>query len=71
MVSVTLTAVVTAIASILWTKAQEKIGENFGDTVWTQSGKLIEKLQQKNKSFEHEGFGIASLSTLRVIRRSR
>ncbi|WP_341526438.1 hypothetical protein WKK05_28410 [Nostoc sp. UHCC 0302] len=50
MVTVTLTAVANAIISILWTKAQEKIGENIGDAVWTQSGKLIEKLRQKNKS---------------------
>ncbi|RCJ41205.1 hypothetical protein A6770_08990 [Nostoc minutum NIES-26] len=50
MVSVTLTAVVTAIASILWTKAQEKIGENIGDAVWTQSGKLIQKLRQRHQA---------------------
>ncbi|BAY91754.1 MULTISPECIES: hypothetical protein [unclassified Tolypothrix] len=46
---VTLTVVVNAIASILWNKAQEKIGENIGDAVWTQSGKLIDKLRKKNK----------------------
>ncbi len=46
---VTLTVVVNAIASILWNKAQEKIGENIGDAVWTQSDKLIDKLRKKNK----------------------
>ncbi|MDZ7957048.1 MAG: hypothetical protein RMY34_03925 [Aulosira sp. DedQUE10] len=46
---VTLTAVLTAIATILLTKPLEKVGENIGDVVWTQSGKLIEKLRTKNK----------------------
>ncbi|MDF5707711.1 MAG: hypothetical protein PUP90_08515 [Nostoc sp. S4] len=50
MVTVTLTAVASAIATTLWTKAQEKIGENIGDTTWTLSGKLIELLCRKNKS---------------------
>ncbi|MDZ7992910.1 MAG: hypothetical protein RM022_023960 [Nostoc sp. EfeVER01] len=50
MVTVTLTAVATAIAATLWTKAQEKIGENIGDATWTLGGKLIELLRQKNKS---------------------
>ncbi|WP_339393040.1 hypothetical protein [Nostoc sp. UHCC 0870] len=35
-----LTAVATAIANVLWTKAQEKIGENLGDFLWTAPGKL-------------------------------
>lgn len=49
MVTVTLAAVATAIASIattLSTKALEKTGENIGDALW----KLIDKLRQKNKS---------------------
>jgi hypothetical protein len=49
MVTVTLTAVATAIANVLWTKAQEKIGENIGDALWAAPGKLIELLRQKNK----------------------
>ncbi|NMG18089.1 HEAT repeat domain-containing protein [Brasilonema bromeliae] len=52
MESVTLTAVVTAIASILSTlpsEAVEKIGENIDDSVWVLRGKLVEKLRQKNK----------------------
>ncbi|WP_272913939.1 hypothetical protein [Nostoc punctiforme] len=43
MVTVTL----TAVATTLWTKPLEKIGENIGDAAWMQSGKLIEKLQHK------------------------
>ncbi|MDZ8238915.1 MAG: hypothetical protein RMZ69_17510 [Nostoc sp. ChiQUE01a] len=50
MVTVTLTAVASAIATTLWTKAQEKIGENIGDATWTLGGKLIGLLRQKNKS---------------------
>ncbi|WP_414550601.1 hypothetical protein [Anabaena sp. CCY 0017] len=46
----TLTTFATAIATILWTKAQEKIGENLGDATWTLGGKLINLLRQKNKS---------------------
>ena len=47
---VTLTAVATAIATTLWTKAQEKIGANLGDATYKLVGELIEKLRQKNKS---------------------
>ncbi|WP_244141970.1 hypothetical protein [aff. Roholtiella sp. LEGE 12411] len=47
---VTLTAVVTAIPTTLWTKALEKTGENIGDGTWTLGSNLIEKLRQKNKS---------------------
>lgn len=47
----TLTAVITAIATILnnpvVSKPLEKIGENFGDFIWTQSGKLISALRKK------------------------
>ncbi|UKO96315.1 hypothetical protein [Nostoc sp. UHCC 0870] len=39
-----------AVASVLWTKAQEKIGENIGDVLWTAPGKLIELLRRKNKA---------------------
>ncbi|MBD2596150.1 hypothetical protein H6G74_17720 [Nostoc spongiaeforme FACHB-130] len=49
MITVSLTAVATAIANVLWTKAQEKIGENIGDVLWTAPGKLIELLRRKNK----------------------
>ncbi|MBE9004042.1 hypothetical protein IQ259_03105 [Fortiea sp. LEGE XX443] len=49
MITVSLTTVATAIANILWTKAQEKIGENLGDVLWTAPGKLIELLRRKNK----------------------
>ncbi|MEH1923746.1 hypothetical protein [Nostoc sp.] len=47
---VTLTAVVSAIATILLTKPLEKIGENIGDATWALGGKLIKLLRQKNKS---------------------
>ncbi len=47
---VTLTAVVTAIATTLLTKAQEKIGGNIGDATWTLGGKLIELLRNKKKA---------------------
>jgi hypothetical protein len=47
---VTLTAVVSAIATILLTKPLEKIGENIGDATWTLGDKLIKLLRQKNKS---------------------
>ncbi|MBD2597172.1 hypothetical protein H6G74_23005 [Nostoc spongiaeforme FACHB-130] len=50
MITVSLTAVATAITNILWTKAQEKIGENIGDVLWTAPGKLLELLRQKNKA---------------------
>ena len=50
MVTVTLTAGATAIATTLWTKAQEKFGENIGDATWKLGGKLIGLLRQKNKS---------------------
>jgi hypothetical protein len=46
----TLESFLIAVASVLWTKAQEKIGENIGDVLWTAPGKLIELLRQKNKS---------------------
>ncbi len=47
---VTLTAVVTAIATILLTKPLEKIGENIGDATWTLGSKLIELLRQKHQA---------------------
>ncbi|MEH1969297.1 hypothetical protein [Nostoc sp.] len=47
---VTLTAVVTAIATILLTKPLEKIGENIGDATWALGGKLIELLRQKHQA---------------------
>ncbi|MEH2149471.1 hypothetical protein [Nostoc sp.] len=47
---VTLTAVVSALATILLTKPLEKIGENIGDATWTLGSKLIQLLRQKNKS---------------------
>ncbi|BCL35911.1 hypothetical protein [Nostoc sp. MS1] len=50
MITVSLTAVATAIANVLWTKAQEKIGENIGDVLWTAPSKLIELLRQKDKA---------------------
>jgi predicted nucleic acid-binding Zn-ribbon protein len=44
-------AVVNTIAAIssnpLVSKPLEKIGENFGDLIWTQVGKLITKLREK------------------------
>jgi hypothetical protein len=46
----TLESFLIAVASVLWTKVQEKIGENIGDVLWTAPGKLIELLRQKNKS---------------------
>ncbi|MDZ8223296.1 hypothetical protein [Nostoc sp. ChiVER01] len=50
MVTVTLMAVATTIATTLWTKAQEEIGKNIGHAVSMAPGKLIELLRQKNKS---------------------
>ncbi|MBD2458856.1 hypothetical protein H6G80_32980 [Nostoc sp. FACHB-87] len=50
MITVSLTAVATAIANVLWTKAQEKIGENIGDVLWTAPGKLLGLLRRKNKA---------------------
>ncbi|ALB39466.1 hypothetical protein AA650_02405 [Anabaena sp. WA102] len=51
MESLTLMAVVNTIAAIssnpLVSKPLEKIGENFGDLIWTQVGKLITKLREK------------------------
>ncbi|MGF1934134.1 MAG: hypothetical protein RM347_007005 [Nostoc sp. ChiQUE02] len=47
---VTLTAVVTAIATILLTKPLEKIGENIGDATWALGSKLIELLRQKHQA---------------------
>ena len=46
---VTLTALATAIATIISTKALEKGGERLGEAVLEKSGKLVEKLRQKNK----------------------
>ncbi|MGM3308590.1 hypothetical protein ACSQ6I_21870 [Anabaena sp. WFMT] len=46
-----LMAVINTIAAIssnpLVSKPLEKIGENFGDLIWTQVGKLITKLREK------------------------
>lgn len=39
-----------AVATLLWTKAQEKIGENIGDALWNAPGKLIELLRRKNQA---------------------
>lgn len=39
-----------AVATVFWTKAQEKIGENIGDVLWTAPGKLIELLRRKNQA---------------------
>jgi hypothetical protein len=39
-----------AVATLLWTKAQEKIGENIGDALWTAPGKLRELLRRKNQA---------------------
>jgi hypothetical protein len=46
----TLESFLIAVASVLWTKAQEKIGENIGDVLWTAPGKLIELLRRKNQA---------------------
>jgi len=46
----TLDSFLIAVATVLWTKAQEKIGENIGDILWTAPGKLIELLRRKNKA---------------------
>ncbi|MCP2732059.1 hypothetical protein [Limnofasciculus baicalensis] len=46
---ITLTALTTAIATIISTKALEKGGERLGEAVFEKSGKLVEKLRQKNK----------------------
>lgn len=46
---VTLTAVATAIATLLLTKALEQTGKNLGDAAWQESRKLIELLRHKNK----------------------
>ena len=45
---ITLTALATAIATIISTKALEKGGERLGEAVLEKSGKLVEKLRQKN-----------------------
>jgi hypothetical protein len=45
----TLTALTTAIATIISTKALEKGGERLGEAVLEKSGKLVEQLRQKNK----------------------
>ncbi|BAZ27722.1 hypothetical protein NIES4074_01500 [Cylindrospermum sp. NIES-4074] len=49
MEAILLTAVVTAVATIL-SKPLEKIGENVGDFIWTQAGKLITQLRQKQQA---------------------
>lgn len=46
---VTLTAVATAIATILLTKSLEKVSENLGDVAWNKSQELIEQLRNQNK----------------------
>ncbi|MBU7586414.1 MAG: hypothetical protein KAF91_26720 [Nostoc sp. TH1S01] len=45
----TLDSFLIAVATLLWNKAQEKIGENIGDALWNAPGKLIELLWRKNK----------------------
>ncbi|MBD2251878.1 hypothetical protein [Nostoc parmelioides] len=39
-----------AVATVFWTKAQEKIGENIGDALWNAPDKLIELLRRKNQA---------------------
>ncbi|WP_414575781.1 hypothetical protein [Anabaena sp. CCY 9402-a] len=46
----TLESFLIAVAGVLWTKVQEKTGENIGDVLWTAPGKLIELLRRKNKA---------------------
>ncbi|ALF52528.1 hypothetical protein ACX27_06200 [Nostoc piscinale CENA21] len=46
----TLDSFLIAVATVLWTKAQEKVGENIGDVLWTAPGKLIELLRRKNQA---------------------
>ncbi|BAZ80676.1 hypothetical protein PN497_19515 [Sphaerospermopsis kisseleviana CS-549] len=46
---ITLTAVVTAVVTILG-KPLEKMGENLGDVIWKQTGKLITKLRDKQQA---------------------
>lgn len=46
---ITLTAVVTAVVTILG-KPLEKMGENLGDVIWKQTGKLITKLREKKQA---------------------
>jgi hypothetical protein len=46
---VTLTAVGTAIATIVFTKALERTGEKLGEAALEKSNELIAKLRQKNK----------------------
>ncbi|BAY69518.1 hypothetical protein [Trichormus variabilis] len=46
----TIESLLIAVATVFWTKAQEKIGENIGDVLWNAPGQLIELLRRKNQA---------------------